>query len=105
MIPHARLAATISSPLGDLSFTPSAGAVQYYEARAYDEGTTTPIRATKYLGVPGVDVATGKIKVNIRTMLNALPAGNYEVIVAAIGAGGTDESVHASAYAVPLQSA
>lgn len=94
-----------SSPLGDLLFTPSPGSVLYYEARVYAEGTTTPILTTKHLGLPAADLATGKIKVNVRTMLNALAPGNYEVLVAAIGSGGTSESAHATAYAVPLQAA
>lgn len=75
----------------------------YYEARAYAEGTTTPIRATKYLGVPNADAVTGLIKVNVRTMLDALPAGNYELVIASVGTGGTSESPHGSAYTVPLQ--
>lgn len=103
VLPDAMRSAVVSNPLGDVSFTPSAGAVLYYEARAYAEGTTTPVRATKYLGVPGVDAVTGKIKVNCRTMLDALPAGNYDLVIAAVGAGGTDESAHGTAYTVPLQ--
>lgn len=103
VIPDALRSAIISSPLGDLQFFPSAGVVLYYEARVYVEGTTTPLRATKYLGVPGVDAVTGKIKVNILRTLNALPSGNYVVTVAAVGAGGTDESDPVIAYVVPLQ--
>jgi hypothetical protein len=76
--------------------------VTYYEARVYAEGTTTPILATKYLGKPEAAAVTGLITTTIRTTLNALNAGNYEVIVAAIGPGGTTESIHAGAYAVPL---
>ncbi len=84
---------------------PSFGTVTYYEARVYAEGTTTPVVATKYLGLPEASPATGLIKVNIATMLNARPPGNYDVIVAAVGPGGTTESSHAGAYAVPLQAA
>lgn len=102
-LPDALRSSTVSSPLGDLSFTPSAGTVLYYEARVYAEGTTAPLLATKYLGVPEADVATGKIKVNIRTTLDALPAGNYDVTVAAVGIGGVDESTHINAYTVPLR--
>lgn len=94
-----------SSPLGDLLFTPSPDAVLYYEARVYAEGTTTPILTTKHLGLPAADVVTGQITVNVRTMLNALAPGNYEVLVAAIVSGGTSESAHTSAYVVPLQAA
>jgi hypothetical protein len=100
-IPHHRLSATVSDPLGDVSFTPSPGSPLYYEARAYAEGTTTPVLATKYLGL-SAPYADGKIRVNLRTMLNALPPGNYDLIIATVGAGGTDESVHASAVVVPL---
>jgi hypothetical protein len=78
--------------------------VTYYEARVYAEGTTTPILATKYLGKPEA-AASGLITTTIRTTLNALSAGNYEVIVAAVGPGGTTESSHAGAYAVPLTAA
>jgi hypothetical protein len=100
-LPDALRAGVISSPIGNLSFTPSSGSVTYYEARVYAEGTTTPILATKYLGKPDAG-ANGLITVNVATMLNARPAGNYEVIVAAVGPGGTTESSHAGAYAVPL---
>jgi len=102
VIPDALRSAVVSSPLGDVAFTPPAGAVLYYEARAYAEGTSAPVLATRYLGKPDA-YASGQIRVNIRTMLDALVPGNYEVIVAAVGAGGTDESIHATAYVVPLQ--
>lgn len=105
VIPDCLRSAIVSSPLGDLLFTPSPDAVLYYEARVYAEGTTTPILTTKYLGVPAVEAPSGKVRVNVRTMLNALAPGNYEVLVAAIGSGGTSESAHASAYTVPLQAA
>lgn len=104
VIPDALRSAVLSSALGDLEFTPSGGTVLYYEARVYDEGTAT-LRATKYLGLSAPYAATGKIKVSIGTTLNALPAGNYDVTVAAVGAGGTDESAPANAYTVPLQAA
>lgn len=103
VIPHAQRLAVISNPLGDLTFTPSVSATDYYEARAYAEGTTTPVRATKYLGKPDASPVTNLIKVNILTMMNALPAGNYDVVVAAIGPGGTGESAHGTAWTVPLQ--
>lgn len=105
VIPDCLRSAVISSPLGNLSFTPSPDPVLYYEARVYAEGTTTPVLATKYLGAPEADGVTGLITVNVERTLNALPAGNYEVLVAAIGAGGTSESAHVGAYAVPLQAA
>jgi hypothetical protein len=105
VIPDCLRSAVISPTIGNLTFTPASGSVTYYEARVYAEGTTTPILATKYLGLPGTDPVTGLIKVNILTMMNALAAGNYEVIVAAVGPGGTTESSHAGAYAVPLQAA
>ena len=92
----------MSSPLGNVSFTPPAGEVIYYEARIYAEGTTTPVLATKYLGKPGVGT-DGKVLVNVRTMLDARPAGNYHVVIAAVGAGGTDESDPGPAYVVPLE--
>lgn len=103
VIPNARLLAVVSDPLGDVSFAPSAGAVLYYELRAYAEGTVTPIVGTKYLGPQTANPVTGLIKVNAKTMLNALPPGNYDIIIAAIGAGGTDESAHGLATVVPLQ--
>jgi len=102
VLPDALRSAVISSPIGNLTFTPASGTVTYYEARVYAEGTSTPILATKYLGKPNADAVTGLIKVNAATMLNAQPPGNYEVIVAAVGPGGTTESSHAGAYAVPL---
>jgi hypothetical protein len=105
VIPDALRSAVVSSPLGNLSFTPSPGAVLFYEARVYAEGTPSPVLATKYLGVPDANPVTNLITVNLATMLNALAPGNYEVLVAAVGAGGTDESAHATAYAVPLQPA
>ena len=105
VIPDCLRSAVVSSALGNLSFSPSSGTVTYYEARVYAEGTTTPVLATKYLGVPEADAVTGLIKVSILTMMNALPAGNYDVIVAAIGPGGTTESPHAVAYAVPVMAA
>ena len=105
VIPDCLRSAIVSSPVGNLSFTPASGDVTYYEARVYAEGTTTPILATKYLGEPEANPVTGLITVNILTMLNARPPGNYEVIVAAVGPGGTTESSHAEAYAVPLQAA
>jgi hypothetical protein len=104
VLPHHRRAATVSSPIGDVSFIPSSEPpfVTYYEARIYAEGTTTPVLATKYLGKPAAEVATGKIKVNMRTTFNALPNGNYVVGIAAVGAGGTSETISDIAYAVPL---
>jgi hypothetical protein len=87
-----------------LSWTPSSGTVTYYEARVYAEGTTAPILATKYLGKPNA-AANGFITTTIRTTLNALEDGNYEVTVAAVGPGGTTESAHGAAYAVPLTAA
>jgi hypothetical protein len=103
VIPDCLRSAVISNPLGDVTFTPSAGAVLSYEARVYAAGTSTPVVATKYLGVPNADPVTGLIKVNCRTMLDALPAGSYTVKIAATGAGGTDESDTTTAYDVPLQ--
>lgn len=103
VIPDARRSAVISGSLGDLSFVPSVSATDYYEARAYAEGTTTPIQATKYLGKPNADPVTNTVTVNIRTMLDALPPGNYDVVVAAFGPGGVGESGHATAWTVPLQ--
>lgn len=104
VIPDCLRSVAPSSSIGDLSFSPSSGSVTYYEARAYSEGTTSPVRATQYLGLSN-PYADGLIKVNIERMLNALPAGNYDVIVAAVGPGGTTLSDHGSAYAVPLQAA
>lgn len=101
VIPDGR--STVSSPLGDLLFTPSPDAVLYYEARVYAEGTTTPILTTKYLGVPAIEAPSGQVRVNIARVLNALAPGNYEVTVAAIGSGGTSESAPTTAYVVPLQ--
>jgi hypothetical protein len=94
-----------SPTLGNLSWTPSTGSVTYYEARVYAEGTTSPLLATKYLGLPNADPVTGQITTTIRTTLGTLAAGNYEVLVAAIGPGGTTQSVRAGAYAVPLTAA
>lgn len=102
VLPDARRSAETSSHLGDVAFQPSAGAVLYYELRIYAEGTTTPILATKYLGKPNA-YADGFIRVNCRTTFDALPAGNYDPIIAAVGAGGTDESPHGTAVTVPLQ--
>ena len=89
-------------PIGNVSFLPSTGDVLYYEARVYAEGTSTPVVATHFIGLPtpGED---GRITVNIRSTLDALPAGNYEVTIAAVGGEGTSESAHGSAYVVPLQ--
>lgn len=103
-IPNA-VRAIVSSSVGNVQFTPAAEPVTYYEARVYAEGTTTPIRATKYLGKPSADVVTNLITVNLATTLNALPAGNYVVGVAAVGPGGTSESISVIAYVVPLQAA
>jgi hypothetical protein len=87
-----------------VTFTPTVdGTVTGYEARAYAEGTTTPVLATKWLGKPNADPVSNLIRVNIATMLNALPPANYDVIVAAFLSGGPSESAHATAYAVPLQ--
>ena len=106
VIPDALRSTIISSPLGDLSFTPSVDAILYYEARVYALGTSSPVLATVYLGGPpptgpSAD-QTGKIKVNILRTLNALPSGNYEVRVAAIGAGGTSESTESNPFEVPV---
>jgi len=101
VIPDALRSTIISSPLGDLAFTPSTDPVLYYEARVYAEGTTSPLLATKYLGVPSPDPVTGQIKVNLATMLNALSPGNYLVAVAAVGAGGTSEGF-SNVFVVPL---
>ena len=94
--------AIISSPIGNLSFTPSTGTVTYYEARVYSEGTSAPVLTTKYLGVPNAAPATNLITVNIATTLNALTAGSYDVKVAAIGPGGTSESAQSNVFDVPL---
>lgn len=101
VIPNA-LRAMVSSPIGNLSFTPSTGSVTYYEARALAEGTSAPTLATKYLGVPNAAPATNLITVNIATMLNALPAGSYDVKVAAVGPGGTTLSADSNVFDVPL---
>jgi len=87
--------------LGDLTFTPSVDAVLYYEARVYAEGTSSPILATQYLGVPPVD-ANGRCRVNILSMLNAQAPGNYDVKVAATGSGGTSESAESNVFVVPV---
>ena len=105
VIPDALRLVGPSPTLGNLSWSPSTGTVTYYEARVYAEGTTTPLRATKYLGKPEANPATGLITTTILTTLNALPAGNYEVLVAAVGPGGTAQSARGTAYAVPLQAA
>lgn len=91
--------ATVSSPLGDLSFFPSSSATDYYEARIYD--SLDVLVATKYLGKSEV-YADGKIKVNIRTTLDALPPGDYDVRVFQSGPGGTSESATGTPYIVPL---
>jgi hypothetical protein len=104
VIPDALRSIEPSSTIGNLSWTPSSGSVTYYEARVYAEGTTNPVLATKYLGKPEA-AANGFITTTIRTTLNALSAGNYEVTIAAVGPGGTSESAHGSAYAVPLAAA
>jgi hypothetical protein len=75
--------------------------VTYYEARVYAEGAASPILATKYLGKPEA-ASDGFITATIRTTLGALSAGNYEVIVAAVGPGGTTQSARGAAYQVPL---
>lgn len=100
--PYCLRRVAVSSPLGDLTFTPSVDPVLYYEARVYASGTSTPVLATKYLGVPSADPVTNLIKVNVRTMLDARPSGPYDVRVAAIGAGGTSESASSNAFDVPL---
>jgi hypothetical protein len=95
------LRSIVSSPIGNLSFTPSTGSVTYYEARAFAEGGST-VLATKYLGVPSAAPATNLITVNIATMLNALSAGSYDVKVAAVGPGGTTVSAISNVFDVPL---
>lgn len=102
VIPSALRSVEPSSPLGDLTFTPSVDAVLYYEARVYAEGTSSPVLTSRYLGKPEADIVTNKIKVNLKTMLNALTPGNYEVTVAAIGSGGTSESSDSNVFIVPL---
>lgn len=104
VIPDAGRLTIISSPLGDLTFTPpvTGGTVQYYEARVYAENTTTPILATKYLGLPNADPVTGLITVNMATLLNSLAAGNYDVAVAAIGPGGVGTEGVSNVFTVPL---
>lgn len=99
MIPHAQRSATISSPLGDLYFFPSPSTTNFYEARVYDSSSV--LVATKYLGKPE-PYADGRIKVNIRTTLDALPAGNYDVRVFQSGPGGSAESDPGVPYIVPL---
>jgi hypothetical protein len=101
VLPNANRA-IVSSPIGNLSFTPSTGTVTYYEARALAEGTSTPVLATKYLGLPNASPVTNLITVSIRTMLNALPAGSYDVKVAAVGPGGTSLSAQSNVFDVPL---
>jgi len=88
--------------LGDLTFTPSVDTVTSYEVRVYAEGTTSSPVATQNIGVPTPDASTGKIRVNIRSILDNLAAGNYQVTVAATGAGGTSESAQTFPYTVPL---
>lgn len=102
VIPDHLRSVPVSSPLGNLSYTPSVDPVLYYEARVYAAGTSSPILTTQYLGDPAVDPATNLVTVNIGRMLNALAPGNYEVTVAAIGSGGTSESADSNIFVVPL---
>jgi hypothetical protein len=86
---------------GDVTFDASAdhSAVTSYEARIYTYPAGTLVTSVN-LGKP--TPSGGLITVNLANAFSALTAGNYDVTIAAIGAGGTSESVYSNAFALPL---
>ena len=88
--------------LGDLTFKPSLdhATVTDYFATVYAGGTTTPAITTVHFGKP--PIFNSVITVNIASVLNALPAGNYDVTITAVSPGGSTESAVSNVFTVPL---
>lgn len=87
---------------GDLTYfiSPDDASVTNYRVEAYVAGSQTLV-ATLDLGKPGAD-PTGLVTYNIRSWLNTLAPGNYDVTVLAMSAGGNTESVVSNAFTVPV---
>lgn len=90
-------------PVGTVTFlaSPEHASVTNYVANLYAAGTAVPILDTLSLGVPVPDSNNG-IAVDVRTWLDAHPAGNYDVTVTAVTPGGSAESTVSNSFTVPV---
>jgi hypothetical protein len=89
--------------LGDLTWTTSADHVtnvSHYEGYVQAENSSTNLK-TIYLGKPGSSNSVS-VRVNIAGILNALAAGNYNVVVVAINGDGSSTQAESNTFTVPL---
>ncbi len=89
--------------LGDLTWTTSSDHttnVSHYEGYIQAASSSTTIK-TLYLGKPGSGNSVA-VRANIAGVLNALAAGNYNVVVVAVNGDGASTEVESNTFTVPL---